>query len=147
MTNNTSESFIDSAQRNTRIVIGGAIVNPAEIGLDLEQAGELSIEIHIGRAALCHELNEAGVPVSQDELEEFVGGDLAENPQAAVAGYLGIARGILLPSRAKGLFAMFAKKEKTPMVKWHVTRVKDVVTVGDSIVLRGNARALADKSE
>lgn len=140
MTNNTSESFLELAQGNTRVFIDGMIVNAAEVGFDPEQAGEIPIEIHIGSEALCHELNEAGVAVSLAELEGFVQSDLAENPKEAIAGYLGIAQGILFPPRAKRLFGIFTKKEHAPIAKWHVTGIKDVLSSGSSIVLKGVAR-------
>ena len=141
-----NNSFRELARSLTRLRIGGVEVDPNEVTIRLG-AGESAdsafpLEIEISGAALHHELREAGIDLALDDLKDFVKHDLEANPQKAMAGYLGIVKGILRNDAPRRVWRLFVKARPRVEPKWLIVRIEQVVALQDRLVLRGVAKGV-----
>ena len=145
MSDTASKPFREGAQKLTRLRIDGVDVNPNEV--TIEAAADIAssasyFEIEIGCAALHHELQQAGVKIPLSELAAFVQKDLAEHPQEALSGYLGIVRGIRYVGLPKRRWRLFTKSEPAAMLKWSIGRAGRVVSSDERLVICGVANRI-----
>jgi len=83
----------ERSRRNTGLFINGVQADPLEVEASLGSPDRLSVDIHLdlGVVSTVHELQQAGVQVSETSLPEFLVQDIREHGDVALTAYLELA--------------------------------------------------------
>ncbi len=83
----------ERSRRNTGLFINGVQADPLEVEASLGSPDRLSVDIHLdlGVVSTVHELQQAGVQVSETSLPEFLVQDIREHGDVALTADLELA--------------------------------------------------------
>ena len=100
--------------------------------------GSSLFRLSIGKTILIHELQQSGVEIDTDTVDNFVQEDLRTHQAVAASGYLRIVQAVDRSKNSTGVLTSLFKKQSLT-ANWQWCSVDSVRQIDDTVVISGFA--------